>query len=262
MTATREERAAIARELRAAEADVVPVDQITQRWPDFGVDDAYAVQLANVAWRVEAGAVVVGHKVGLTSLAMQEMLGVDEPDYGHLLGDMMVDDGGSVSVASLCAPRAEVEIAFHLRDALRGPGCTIDDVLAATDAISPAIEIIDSRIRDWRLTLPDTVADNGSSARAVIGPARVRCSAVDLVGVEGRLLKNGHVIESGTGAAVLGHPAAAVAWLADKLSELGSGLDAGSVVLSGACARAVPVEPGDVVIGEFDGMGAVTVRFT
>lgn len=256
------ERSTVAAELREAEKFADPVEPITERWSQFDVEDAYAVQLINVDSRIAAGGVLRGHKVGLTSRVMQEMLGVNEPDYGHLLEDMFVGDGDAVAVAALCAPRAEMEIAFHLARRLEGPGCTVADVAAACDHVTAAIEIIDSRIRDWKLTLPDTVADNGSSARAVVGSPRVPYGTVDLVATQGVLLRNGEKVESGTGAAVLGDPAAAVAWLVNKLAEFGAALEAGSVVLPGACARAVPVAAGDTISAEFDGIGGVKVSFT
>jgi 2-keto-4-pentenoate hydratase len=245
--------------LAAAERDRVPVPPLTGRWPDLTIDDGYAIQRHNVARRVAAGARVVGHKVGLTSAAMQEMLGVGEPDFGHLLDDMVV--AGEAEAAAYLAPRAEIEIAFVLRSALTGPGVTAADVLAATDHVRAAIEIIDSRIADWRIALVDTVADNASSAGVVLGERRVAPAGLDLAAVEGRLRLGGTLVERGPGAAVLGHPAVAVAWLANTLGVRGVALEAGHVVLPGACTRAVPVAPGDVVVGDFDGLGAVEVRF-
>ena len=251
--------AAVAAALAAAERDRAPIEPPRDTWPGFDVDDAYAVQLCNVRERRAAGTMVCGHKVGLTSRRMQEMLGVDEPDYGHLFEDMVVPDGGEIAVADLCSPRVEIEVAFVLRQALVGPGVTVAHVLSATESVAPAIEVIDSRVRDWRITLADTVADNASSARIVLGPA----SPVpeDLAGLRAVLRRNGETVETGVSAAVLGHPAAAVAWLANKLARLGGHLHAGYVVMPGACTGAVDVQAGDEIVGEFDEIGSVSVRF-
>lgn len=248
--------------LREAEVAAVAIPQVTASWPGLDVDDAYAIQLENVRLRESQGEAIVGQKVGLTSKAMQEMLGVGEPDYGHLLAEMVVPDGGSLPAASFCSPRAEIEIGFVLRDDLTGPGCTADDVREATAFVCAAIEVIDSRIADWKLTLADTVADNGSSARVVLGSDLVELGARDLRGVRGVIEVNGEPVESGLGSAVLGDPLAAVAWLANKLAELEITLRAGGIVLPGAVARAVPVTAGQRVRGIFDGLGAVSVEFT
>jgi len=238
-----------------------PVDPLAEAWPSCGRDEAYAVQRAGIAARVAAGARVVGHKVGLTSKAMQEMLGIGEPDFGVLLDDMAVDDGGAVDASAFIAPRAEIELAFRLDAPLRGPGVTPRDVLAATGLVYAAIEIIDSRIVDWRIGLVDTVADNASSGAFVLASAGQHPRGLDLPALSGVLRHSGAPVEYGDGAAVLGDPAAAVAWLANTLGARGGGLSAGDVVLSGACTRAVGVVAGDEVSGEFDGLGAVSVRF-
>ena len=252
--------AAVAAALAAAERDCAPIEPPTTTWPGFDVGDAYAVQLCNVRERRAVGGVVYGHKVGLTSRQMQEMLGVDEPDYGHLFEDMVVADGGEAAVAELCSPRVEIEVAFVLNRALVGPGITPAQVLAATEAVAPAIEVIDSRIRDWRITLADTIADNASSARVVLGPATA--APDDLAGLRAVLRRNGEPVESGLSGAVLGHPARAVAWLANTLARVGRSLDAGHVVMPGACTRAVDVHAGDEIVGELDGIGSVSVRFS
>ncbi len=251
-------------ELAAALADAerrrAPIPPLTETVPAFGVRDAYAVQRINVARRVAGGARIIGHKVGLTSPAMQRMLGVDEPDFGHLLDTMVVS--GTAAAAGYLQPRAEVEIAFILREPLRGPGVTVDDVLAATAHVCAAIEIIDSRIADWRITLADTVADNASSAGVVLSERRVPVDGLDLAALEGRTLVDGRVAERGRGTAVLGHPAAAVAWLADTLGRHGTGLEQGHVVLPGAFARAVPVVAGTRVTADIDALGDTEVIFT
>jgi 2-keto-4-pentenoate hydratase len=245
--------------LAAAERDRVPIAPLTQTWPGLTVDDAYEIQRFNVAHRVAAGERVVGHKVGLTSQAMQEMLGVDEPDFGHLLDGMVVE--GQTQAARYIAPRAEIEIAFVLGSPLKGPGVTADDVLAATDQVRAAIEIIDSRIADWKIALVDTVADNASSAGVVLGEQSIAPTGLNLVALEGRTYLNGEFVERGRGVAVLGNPAVAVAWLANTLGARGVTLEAGHVVLPGACARAVAVQAGDVVRADFDALGTVEVMF-
>lgn len=247
--------------LEQARRSARPVGPLAQTWPALTLTDAYAVQSAGITDRLAAGAEVRGHKVGLTSRVMQEMLGVDAPDRGVLLADMLVPDGGQLQLARLVAPRVEVETAFVLRDRLAGPGLTVDDVLDATEAVCTALEVIDSRIADWQITLLDTVADNASCAAVVLGERRVGPREVDLAAAEGRLLRDGSVLEHGPGSAVLGHPARAVSWLAEQLAELGQALEPGQVVLPGACTRAVPVTSGDAVTGEVDGLGTATVSF-
>ena len=247
--------------LERARLSARPVAPLGQSWPALTLADAYAVQEAGIAGRLAGGARVRGHKVGLTSRAMQEMLGVDAPDSGVLLEDMLVPDGGQLELARLVAPRVEVETAFVLREQLAGPGLTVDDVLDATDHVRTALEVIDSRIADWRITLLDTVADNASCAAVVLGEQQVGPREVDLAAVEGRLVREHAVLERGPGSAVLGHPALAVSWLAEQLAERGQALEPGQVVLPGACTRAVPVTAGDTVTGEVDGLGAVSVRF-
>ena len=202
-----------------------------------------------------------GHKVGLTAKAMQQMLGVGEPDYGHLLSDMFFDNGGTVDVQTLLQPRVEVEIAFRLRSPLAGLNVTADDVLAATAAVAPSIEIIDSRIADWKITLADTIADNASSAGVVLGPWSQLADVSPLDAIVADLIKNDLVVASGKGADVLGHPAAAVAWLANKLATLGITLDADHVVMPGSCTKAIDIESGDTIRAEFSDLGAASVVF-
>lgn len=226
---------------------------------DVDVEDAYAVQSAFVERRVADGASVVGHKIGLTNDGIQEQLGVDEPDFGRLL-DVMCVDGGVVDTADLIAPRVEPELGFVLGETVTPPVSRLD-VLRATDAVVPVVEVIDSRVRDWEIGIEDTVADNASSALFAVGSSTHSVTDRDL-SLEGvKLRKNGRVVDSGVGAAVLGHPAAAVAWLADTLADLGDELSAGELVLSGSMTPAVDVAAGDVVTAEFGSTGAVTVGF-
>lgn len=225
--------------------------------------DAYAVQRIGVARALDQGRRVAGRKVGLTSRVMQQQLGVDEPDFGVLLDDMLLDDGADLAAVPrpLIRPRVEAEIAFVLGRDLAGPGVTTLDALRATEAVVAGLEIIDSRVRDWDIRLVDTVADNASSAYAVLGGRLVDPRDLDLRLVGTALSVNGRVVESGAGAAVLGHPAACVAWLANTLAAYGETLAAGSVILSGALCRAVDLAPGDHALAEFAGLGAVRVSW-
>lgn len=227
----------------------------------FSAADAYRIQMINVERRVAAGSKIVGRKVGLTSLAMQKMFGVNEPDFGHLFQDMILASGAECRVNALMLPRVEPEIAFVLARELRGPGVTRADVMAAAEYVTPALEIIDTRIRDWKITLPDTIADNASSARVVLGAEKSSPAAYDLAKVAMTLEKNGTVVERGLGEAVLGHPAEPVAWLANKLAEFGQILAAGSIVIPGALCRAVEVAAGDSIVARYDHLGTVSVRF-
>ncbi|MFI0773479.1 2-keto-4-pentenoate hydratase [Streptomyces sp. NPDC021212] len=199
MTLTDAQREEAGGLLREAERRVAPIDPLSELMPGLDVADAYAVQRDNIARRLAAGATVVGHKVGLTAAAMRRLLGVDEPDFGHLLDDMVHRDGGSVSAARYCAPRIEPEICFRLAEPLSGPGVTVDDVLAATEAVAPALEIVDSRIRDWKITLADTVADNASSAGLVCGAWTPLAEAPDLAAVLVDLVVDGERVASGSG---------------------------------------------------------------
>lgn len=247
--------------LWTASATRVPIAPLTSVDRDLTVADAYAIQLANVDRALADGRRIVGHKVGLTSKAMQEMLGVDEPDFGVLLDDMVVEDGATVPFGRLLQPRIEAEIGFRLGRDLEGGGVSTADALAAIDAAVPALEIIDSRIADWKIRLVDTIADNGSSAMAVLGSTFTPIDGVDLRLIGVVLERNGALVEHGVGAAALGHPAACVAWLANKLAEFGQSLRAGQIVLPGALHRAVSVAPGDHYRAEYSVLGSVDVRF-
>lgn len=251
----------LAEELLQAWGTRVPVDPLTERFPALTLAQAYEIQLAGIRRRLEGGRRVVGKKIGLTSKAMQDLLGVHEPDYGHLLDDMVVPNGQAVPMSRLLQPRCEGEIAFLLKRDLVGPGVTVAEVLAATEAVLPALEIVDSRVRDWRIQIQDTVADNASSALLVLGDKLTPVHGLDLRLVGMVLEKNGQVAATGAGAAVLGHPAAAVAWLANELGEFGVALKAGEVVLSGALTAALPIAAGDAFRVEFDRLGSASIRF-
>ena len=259
---TDEQRLEIADALAAAERDRAPIPPLVDRYDGMDVVDSYEIQLVNIRRRLEAGTTVLGHKVGLSSLAMQQMMGVDEPDYGHLLSDMEVSSDVPVDTGRYCYPRVEVEVAFVLGDTLPGEGCTEDDVLAATEAVAPSIELIDSRILDWKIGLVDTIADNASSAGFVLGPERVKPSDLDLLTIDARLRRSGEVVAEGRSDAVLGNPVTAVAWLARKVADFGVRLEAGHVILPGSCTRAIDARPGDDFIAEFDGLGSVLLSFT
>lgn len=255
------EREAVADRLWDAGRRRAPIAPVVEAHPDLDVVDAYEIQLHNIARRREAGATVVGHKVGLSSKAMQEMMGVDEPDYGHLLSDMALTEGKPVEASHYCYPRVEVEVGFVLRDALPGPGCTEADVLAATEALVPSIELIDSRIVDWNISLVDTIADNASSAGFVLGTARARPDELDPADIAATLECNGERVAEGNTSAVLGDPTSAVAWLARKVAGFGITLEAGHLVLPGSCTRAIDARPGDEFHAEFQGLGTVSVAF-
>jgi 2-keto-4-pentenoate hydratase len=253
-----QELSAIADCLRAAERDRAPIAPLTESYPGLEPTDAYAIQLRNIRRRT---APVVGHKVGLTSAAMQQMMGVGEPDYGHLLADMRLAEDVLADAGRYCFPRVEIEVAFILGADLPGEDCGEADVLAATEALAPAIELIDSRILDWRIGLPDTIADNASSAGFVLGQARVSPADVDVRGIDATLRRGGAVVARGRSDAVLGNPATAVAWLARAVARFGVRLKAGHIILPGACDRAVDAHPGDEFLAEFTGLGTVSLRF-
>lgn len=254
-------RAELAAELAEAERTRVPIAPLTAAHPGIDVVDAYEIQLINIGRRVADGAVVVGHKVGLSSEAMQTMMGVDEPDYGHLLADMEVFEDVPVPAGRYLFPRVEVEVGFVLADDLPGAGCTEDDVLAATAAFAPAIELIDSRITDWKIGLCDTIADNASSAGFVLGADRVSPKDVDIQRIDAVLTRNGEVVAEGRSDAVLGNPVTAVAWLARKVDSFGVRLKAGDIVLPGSCTRAIDAHPGDEFVADFAGLGSVRLSF-
>ncbi len=253
---------AVAEQLYEAEKGVTPVEPLTVTWPGLTIEQAYAIQLDGVAIRRERDSrKVVGKKIGLTSIAMQKLIGVNEPDYGHLFDSMLVREGEPVPCSRLLLPKVEGEVAFVLKRRLKGPGVTIADVLRATEGVMASIEIVDSRVRDWKIKLEDSVADNASSARFVVGSRLVDPAGIDLRLVGMVLEKNGEVVNTGAGAAVLGHPAASVAWLANKIGEFGIALEEGEIILSGALTAAVDARAGDSFLISFGGLGTVGVRF-
>ena len=251
----------LAADLAQAERSREPIAPLTAAYPDIDVVDAYEIQLINIRQRVAEGARVLGHKVGLSSLAMQQMMGVDEPDYGHLLDEMQVFEDTPVKAGRYLYPRVEVEVGFILATDLPGAGCTEDDVLAATEALAPSIELIDTRITDWKIALCDTIADNASSAGFVLGEARVSPSDLDVKTIDAVLTRNGEVIAEGRSDAVLGNPVTAVAWLARKVESFGVRLKKGDIVLPGSCTRAIDARAGDQFVADFTGLGSVRLSF-
>jgi len=246
--------------LLQAERERKPIQQLSTLWPDLDFDDAYAVQGLVQGQKIRNGRRLIGHKVGLTSKAMQRSSQITEPDYGHLLDDMLLNDGARVPHANYCAPRVEVELAFVLGKPLRGPGILLTDVLRATEYVVPALEIVDARVQNPRKIF-DTIADNGAAAGIVIGGRPVGPMEVDLRWVGGIMYVNGDIEETGLAAGVLGHPAMGVAWLANKLSEHGVALEAGHLILAGSFTRVVWAKKGDTVHGDFGRLGGVAVQF-
>ncbi|MBI4984084.1 MAG: 2-oxopent-4-enoate hydratase [Rhodocyclales bacterium] len=248
-------------ELYAALTQRQVVDPLTVRHPDIAIDDAYRIQQRMVARRLDAGEKVVGKKIGVTSQAVMNMLGVFQPDFGYLLDGMIYNEGQAIERASLIQPKAEGEIAFVLKRELMGPGISNADVLAATDGVMACFEIVDSRIRDWKIKIQDTVADNASCGVFVLGDRLVDPRRVDLDTCGMVLEKNGEIVGTGAGAAALGSPVNAVAWLANTLGRLGIPLKAGEVILSGSLAAMFPVQAGDNLRVTIGGIGGCSVRF-
>lgn len=234
---------------------------LTERHSDITIEDAYRVQQRMIARRLEAGERIVGKKIGVTSKAVMNMLGVFQPDFGMLTDGMLYNEGEAISANTLIQPKAEGEIAFVLKKDLKGPGVTAADVLAATEGVMTCFEIVDSRIRDWKIKIQDTVADNASCGVFVLGDSLVDPRKVDLNTCGMVLEKNGEIVATGSGAAALGAPANAVAWLANTLGALDIPLKAGEVVLSGSLAIMVPVAAGDNLRVTIGGIGSCSVRF-
>lgn len=248
--------------LETADARKAPIGPLTQHFSGMGVADAYAIQQRNLVRRLQQGRTLVGHKIGLTSAPMQTLLGVDEPDFGYLLDDMVADNGSTLPRRRFCAPRVEPEVAFLLHTPLRGPGVTADHVRSATEAVAVALEIVDSRIADWKLTLCDTVADNASSGAVVLGSWRPYTDDVDLAQMRASLSVNGTEVDSGMGSAVLGDPATAVAWLANAVAPFGTELLPGQFVMSGSFTTAAFVDAGDTASATIADLGTVSLAFT
>ncbi|PAU89304.1 2-oxopent-4-enoate hydratase [Pseudomonas sp. WN033] len=249
-------------ELFAALRDARMVAPLTERFPQLRIEDAYAIQQHLIARRLEAGERIIGKKIGVTSQAVMDMLKVDQPDFGQLTDRMVVNQGESIDMSRLIQPKAEGEIAFVLKHDLTGPGVTASDVLRATEGVMACFEIVDSRIRDWQIRIQDTVADNASCGVFVLGDRLVDPRTLDLYSTGMVLEKNGRVVGTGAGAATMGSPVTAVAWLANTLGQLGMSLKAGEVILSGALSAMVPVAAGDNLRMHLAGIGGASVRFT
>ena len=257
---TEEQVANLAKELFDAERQRLTLRPLTERFPEIAPAEAYHIQLALIEMKKARGAKVVGKKIGLTSKAMQKMLNVDQPDYGHILDNMVLQDAAVFRVGELIQPKMEPEIAFILDRELKGPGITPMEVLSATRFVVPALEIIDSRIEGWKIKLCDTIADNASSARVVLGNSPKRIDQFDLKLIGMVLEKNGDIVQTGAGGAVLGHPAVAVAWLANAIGKFGVSLGAGEIIMPGALCAAADVGAGDLLQATFAGLGSVSVR--
>ena len=251
----------LGRELHEAGRSRRAIPPISSGRPWLGPAEAYRIQQEVVRRRIADGETIVGWKIGLTSEAMRRQLGVDEPDYGPILSGYIVPPGAPIAVSELIQPRIESEIAFVLRSPLRGPGVTAADVLAATEGVAASLEIIDSRIEAWKLTLPDTIADLASSARVAWSGQPVAVDGLDLRAIKVVLERRGEVVGEGVGAAVLGDPAAAVAWAANTLADFGVTMEAGHLIMPGALHASVPAVAGDVFEARFDDLGSVSARF-
>jgi len=225
------------------------------------VSDAYAIQQINIAERIKNGARVVGKKIGLTSFAVQKQLGVDQPDFGVLLNDMEILNGQSISADKILQPKAEAEVAFVLGEDLDVPDLTIVDLISCVDYVLPSIEIVGSRIQNWDIKFLDTVADNASASHFVLGHTPKTLDEVDIVNCKMHMTKNGEVVSEGSGAACLGSPLNALLWLASKMMEFGTPLEAGDLILSGAVGPMTGVVAGDQVEAVIEGLGSVRVGF-
>ena len=237
------------------------IDPLTDREPAITIEDAYQIQLRMIQRRLDAGETVVGKKIGVTSKVVMDMLKVNQPDFGQMTSGMVFNEGEPIRTDTMIAPRAEAEVAFVLKRDLMGPGVTAADVLRATDCVMPCFEIVDWRMKDWKIKIQDTVADNASCGVLTLGGMRKSPRQLDLALAGMVLEKNGEVISTSTGAAVQGSPVNAVAWLANTLGRLGIGLKAGEVILSGSQSPLVPVKAGDSLSCSVGGLGSTSVRF-
>jgi 2-keto-4-pentenoate hydratase len=254
-------RAEAAQRLLDAYATGTAISPLVTTYDEMTLDDAYAIQLLQIESLRTRGRIVKGHKVGLTSAAMQRLLGVSDPDFGHLLDDFFHLEHEPIPMARFLQPRIEPEVAFVLKAPLRGPGVTVHEAIAAVDFVLPALEIVDSRIVGWKIGLLDTVADNASSGGVVLGSTPTPLDQVDLRLAGCVMTRNGSVVGTGAGGAVLGSPITSLVWLANTVGPRGVTLEPGHVVLPGSLCAMVPVSPGDTVTARFGGLGSVTARF-
>jgi 2-keto-4-pentenoate hydratase len=249
-----------AKALYEARRNRVAIAPFTDDDPTLGMADGYAVQSELVRMILADGDRIVGYKAGLTSKPMQTMLGVDQPDYGPVLGSTVYRDGDEISFSRFIQPKVEAEIVLILGEELRGPGATIDDARRAVSGAAASMEIVDSRFADWRIKLADTVADLASNGAVAISPTVVPLADVDVRLIGMVLTRNGALVDTGAGAAALGNPLAVVAWLANTLAVDGIGLEPGHVIMTGALHAAVPMLPGEEYLAEFDRLGSVRIR--
>lgn len=258
---TEEERRRGAEDLLRAERERKPIPQLSRTFPNIAIEDAYRIQDLWAEARLAAGARMVGHKIGLTSRAMQQASKMTEPDYGRILDDALYNDGARIPADRFIKPRLEVELAFIMGEDLSGPGVRIYDVLRATELVVPALEIIDYRTEVPR-AITDTIADNAAFGAIVVGGRPIRPFDVDIRWVGATLSLNGVIEESGVSAAIMGHPAAGIAWLANKLHVVEAGLKKGQIVLAGSFTRPVDIKDGDVIQADYGPLGAIGVSFT
>jgi 2-keto-4-pentenoate hydratase len=246
--------------LLAAYASGVPIPPLQDKFGALTIDDAYTIQRRQLDTWLSGGRRLLGHKVGLTSASMQRQLGVDQPDFGNLVDDMFFPENAPVPAERFLQPRIEPEVAFVLNRRLAGPGVTVAEAVGAVEYVLPALEVIDSRIADWKIGIVDTIADNASSGGVVLGSRPVRLTDIDLRLAGCVIHRNGELAASGAGGAVLGSPINALVWLANVLGARGVELQAGYVVLPGSMTAAIPFAPGDVVTAAVAGLGNVTAR--
>ena len=257
---TDDERRAAAQSLLTAEESRVPIPQLSRTYPQIEIEDAYRIQDLWAEGRIAKGARVAGHKIGLTSRAMQMASKMTEPDYGRILDDALFNDGAQIKADLFIKPRLEVELAFIMGEDLQGPNVRIYDVMRATEFIVPALEIIDYRTEVPR-AITDTIADNAAFGAIVVGGRVIRPMDVDIRWIGATLSKNGIIEESGVSAAVMGHPAAGIAWLVNKLHAVGGKLEKGQIVLAGSFTRPVDITAGDVIHADYGPVGAIGVAF-
>lgn len=257
---SQDERRLAAHALLTAEQERKPIVQLSKTYPDIEIEDAYGIQSLWAQARISKGARMVGHKIGLTSRAMQMASKMTEPDYGQILDDALFNDGAAIPCGRFIKPRLETELAFIMGEDLEGPGVRLFDVMRATEMVVPALEIIDYRTEVPR-AITDTIADNAAFAAIVIGGRPIRPMDVDIRWIAATLSKNGVIEESGVSAAIMGHPAAGIAWLVNKLHTVDAGLKKGQIVLAGSFTRPIDIAPGDVVHADYGPLGGIGVSF-
>ncbi|BAH51624.1 2-keto-4-pentenoate hydratase [Rhodococcus opacus] len=247
----------VAATLRTARANGAPITAPTKTWPALDADAGFAVQRINVEHAVAGGDRLVGYKLGNIAKVMQEAFGLGQPDYGFLLAGIFAYEGTTLDRNDYIEPFVELEPAFVLKNSLRGPNITVADVINAIDYAVPAIEIIDSRVQNWAIDLPDTLADNGSTGAVILGGTPRRITDLTLRDMRGSLHFNGREVITGNTRNILGNPLAAVAWLANRLAAYDVGFQAGQVILPGSCLQAVPMNEAGQWVGEFEGFGTI-----